>query len=69
MNTTPAPQLSHYQLRLESFEGPLDVLLQLIERQRLDISDLSLVAVTDGFLDHIDRMENPRRDCSGNSSG
>jgi segregation and condensation protein A len=52
-------QLSNYQLHLESFEGPLDVLLQLIESQRLDISDLSLVAVTDGFLAHIDQLENP----------
>ena len=51
--------ISNYQLRLESFEGPLDVLLQLIERQRLDISELSLVAVTDGFLAHIDQMEDP----------
>lgn len=51
--------LASYQLRLEGFEGPLDVLLQLIERQRLDISELSLVAVTDGFLEYIAQMENP----------
>jgi segregation and condensation protein A len=47
------PSLANYQLRLPSFEGPLDVLLQLIERERLEISDLSLVAVTDGFLAYI----------------
>lgn len=51
--------LSSYQLRLPSFEGPLDVLLTLIEREQLEISDLSLVAVTDGFLMHIESMENP----------
>ena len=59
MSVQPNVQLSSYQLRLESFEGPLDVLLQLIERQQLDISDLSLIAVTDGFLAYIERMENP----------
>lgn len=59
MTDAPSMHISSYQLHLEGFEGPLDVLLQLIERQRLDISELSLVAVTDGFLDYIDKMENP----------
>lgn len=45
--------LDQYQTRLPSFEGPLDLLLHLIERQKLDISEVSLVAVTDQFLDHI----------------
>lgn len=54
--TRSAPSLAAYQLRLPSFEGPLDVLLSLIEREQLEISDLSLVAVTDGFLSHIEAM-------------
>jgi segregation and condensation protein A len=54
-----APELSGYQLKLAGFEGPLDVLLQLIERQRLEISDLSLIAVTDGFLHYIEQLDNP----------
>ncbi|HAX25783.1 MAG TPA: hypothetical protein DCX80_12210, partial [Chloroflexi bacterium] len=48
-----------YQLRLPSYEGPLDVLLTLIERERMDISDLSLVSVTDGFIAYIEAMNNP----------
>ncbi len=59
MQATPHMHISSYQLHLEGFEGPLDVLLQLIERQRLDISELSLVAVTDGFLEYIDKLDNP----------
>lgn len=51
--------LADYQLRLPSFEGPLDVLLSLIERERLDISSLSLVVVTDGFLAHTAALDNP----------
>src|SRR5688572_3267106 len=39
-----------YQLRLPSFEGPLDLLLKLVERQQLPITDISLVAVSDQFL-------------------
>lgn len=54
-----AVTLEGYQLRLPSFEGPMDVLLALIERERLDISDLSLVAVTDGFLAYIEAMDRP----------
>lgn len=49
--------LDQYQTRLPSFEGPLDLLLHLIERQQLDISEVSLVAVTDHFLDHIAGLE------------
>lgn len=42
-----------YQLRLPTFEGPLDVLLRLIEREQLAISDVSLLVVTQQFLRHI----------------
>lgn len=45
--------LDQYQTRLPSFEGPLDLLLTLIERQKLDITEVSLVEVTDQFLDLI----------------
>lgn len=39
-----------WQLRLPTFEGPLDVLLRLIEKQQLPISEVSLAQVTDQFL-------------------
>ncbi|MBI4300267.1 MAG: segregation/condensation protein A [Chloroflexi bacterium] len=41
------------ELRLSVFEGPLEVLLQLIERQELDITAISLAAVTEQYLDYI----------------
>ncbi len=44
-------------VRLAIFEGPLDVLLRLIQEQKLDITELSLVAVTKQFLEHVDSME------------
>lgn len=49
--------LAGYQLRLPSFEGPLDVLLRLIEREQLAITDVSLVAVTDQFVAHLASLE------------
>jgi segregation and condensation protein A len=58
MTTATAPlTLINYQTRLPSFEGPLDLLLRLIERQKLDITEVSLVAVTDQFLAHVAEME------------
>lgn len=50
---TPRALVNDYQLRLPSFEGPLDVLLRLIERSELPISEVSLVAVTDQFLAYV----------------
>ena len=42
-----------YQVRIPAFEGPLDLLLQLIEREKLDISSISLAQVADQFLAYV----------------
>lgn len=46
-----------YAVSLPSFQGPLDLLLQLIEKEELDINEISLVAVTDPYLHTIARLE------------
>ena len=46
-----------YHVKLDVFEGPLDLLLHLIEKQELDITKVSLAAVTDQYLDYISRLE------------
>jgi segregation and condensation protein A len=46
-----------YRVQLPVFEGPLDLLLQLIEREKLDISAISLAAVADQFLQTVRQME------------
>jgi len=54
---TPEPlPLLGYQLRLPTFEGPLDVLLRLIERNQLPITDVSLMAVTEQFLAYVEQL-------------
>lgn len=53
------PLLHDYQLRLPAYEGPLDVLLRLIEGQQLPISDVSLMAVLDQFLQFIESRMAP----------
>jgi segregation and condensation protein A len=45
-----------YQVVLPVFEGPLDLLLHLVERQELDITQVSLARVTDQFLEYIGRL-------------
>lgn len=42
-----------YQVKLAVFEGPLDLLLQLIERQELDITKVALAQVADQYLEYI----------------
>jgi segregation and condensation protein A len=49
-----------YQFDLPSFSGPLDLLLHLIDRQELDITTLSLVAVTAQYLAQIEKMKEDR---------
>lgn len=39
-----------YLVKLEKFEGPLDLLLSLIEQEELSITDISLAKVTEGYL-------------------
>jgi len=51
-----------YKVIVPVFEGPLDLLLQLIEHAELDITSISLAMVTDQFLDHIHQMEQAAAD-------
>lgn len=50
-------QRTNYQVRLAVFEGPLDLLLHLIEREELDITRVSLSRVTDQYLEYLEAME------------
>lgn len=46
-----------YHYRLDQFEGPLDLLLSLIEKEKLDITQVSLAQVADQYLEYIKREE------------
>jgi segregation and condensation protein A len=46
-----------FQLTLPIFEGPLDLLLHLIEREELDITNIALVQVADQYMDFIRASE------------
>jgi len=42
-----------YKIKIEKFEGPLDLLLQLIEEEEMDVTQVSLAAVTDQYLGYL----------------
>ncbi|MCA1831460.1 MAG: ScpA family protein [Actinomycetota bacterium] len=45
-----------YQVKIEVFEGPFDLLLHLIAKRELDIYEVSLAAITEEYLDHLKHM-------------
>lgn len=45
------------QVKLEVFEGPLDLLLHLIDKNKIDIYDIPITLITEQYLDYIRQME------------
>ena len=46
-----------FELKNHNFEGPLHLLMELIEKQKLDITTLSLVEVADEYLEYVDSKD------------
>ena len=65
MNHSAAPTLAEefgeehagFELALTNFSGPFDVLLSLIARRRMDVTELALAEVTDEFLEYVATLE------------
>jgi len=47
-----------FTVKTQAFEGPLDLLLDLIEKKKLFVGDIALAKVTDDFIAHIRQFEN-----------
>jgi len=47
-----------FSIKTDIFEGPLDLLLQLVEKRKLFISDISLSQVTDDYIQHVQSSDN-----------
>ena len=43
--------------KLEKFEGPLDLLLHLIDKNKIDIYDIPIMEITQQYLDYVNQME------------
>lgn len=57
--------LGDYPVRLENFEGPLDLLLHLIRRHEIDIYDIPIALVTQQYLEYLDLMHELNLDVAG----
>ena len=45
-----------YEVKTEAFEGPLDLLLHLINRLEIDIYDIKMAEITTQYMEHIHAM-------------
>ncbi len=48
----------NYQLKKEYFNGPLDLLLDLIEKKKMNITRISLAEIADDYLEYLEKKEN-----------
>ena len=52
-----SPETSGFAVHLENFDGPFDLLLQLISRHKMDVTEVALSMVTDEFIGYIRKLE------------
>lgn len=57
--------LEQYPVRLEVFEGPLDLLLHLIKKHEIDINDIPVALITKQYLEYLGLMEEMQLDVAG----
>ena len=55
--STETNQKSGYSIKIENFEGPLDLLLYLIKKNEIDIYDIPIAQITKQYLEYIELME------------
>ena len=57
LETTSIATAPIYSVKLEGFEGPLDLLLHLIQKEEMDIYDIQIAQITDRYLEYVNLME------------
>lgn len=50
-------ETNKYEIKIDNFEGPLDLLCHLIEKNKLDIFEVKISDITDQYIDYINAME------------
>jgi segregation and condensation protein A len=67
LNEGEATESGAFEVLLDNFEGPFDLLLSLISKHKLDITEISLSTVTDDFIAHV-KAAGPEWDLEQTSS-
>ena len=57
--------MAYYNIKLDIFEGPLDLLLHLIKRNEVDIYDIPVAVITEQYLEYIDIMKEMNLEFAG----
>ena len=57
--------MEQMSFKLEIFEGPLDLLLHLISKHKLNINDIPIVTLLDQYMEYIDKMSEQNMEIAG----
>ena len=57
--------LPQYPVKLQNFEGPLDLLLHLIKKDEINVCEIPIVLITDQYLEYLDLMKELDLDVAG----
>lgn len=58
-------ETNKYKIKIENFEGPLDLLCHLIEKNKMDIYDISISEITDQYIQYINSMQEMNLEVTG----
>ena len=50
-------ETNKYAIKIDNFEGPLDLLCHLIDKNKMSINDINLTEITDQYVEYINKME------------
>lgn len=57
MNNILTLETNKYAIKIENFEGPLDLLCHLIDKNKVDIYDVKISEITDQYIEYLNEME------------
>ena len=57
MNNILTLETSKYEIRLDNFEGPLDLLCHLVDKNKMDIHEVKISEITDQYIEYINQMK------------
>ena len=57
MNNILTLETNKYAIKLDNFEGPLDLLRHLVDKNKMDINQIKISEITDQYIDYINKMQ------------